>query len=142
MPYDDVENALDGATFNQMVANATEASGPLGLPKFTFGFESGLNKALQALGMTDAFEAGIANFSGIDGVPGNLFISLVQHKSFVAVDEQGTEAAAATAIVFVGTSAPAENFDMTFDRPFMFAIVDEPTGSLLFLGRVLDPTQE
>ena len=140
--FETVESALDGPTFGGMVADAVQGHGKLAMPRFTFGFESALNDSLKALGMTDAFAEGIADFSGMDGAPNNLFISLVQHKSFVAVDEDGTEAAAATAVVMDETSIPVDSFDMTFDRPFLFAIVDKPTGSLLFLGRVLDPSAE
>lgn len=138
--FDEIEAELDGMSFGAMVAGAVASSGTLRLPRFTFGFDSALNNSLKALGMTDAFSGGIADFSGIDGLPGNLFISLVQHKSFVAVDEDGTEAAAATAVVMDESSGPVDTYDMTFDRPFLFAIIDRPTGAVLFLGRVLDPT--
>jgi len=138
--YTAVETALTGDAIGDMMENSVEATGKLALPRFTFEFESALNDPLKALGMTDAFQEGVADFSGMDGVPHNLYVSLVQHKSFVAVDEEGTEAAAATAVVIDNTSVPVETFDMTFDRPFIFAIVDKPTGAVLFLGRVLDPT--
>lgn len=140
--FDEVEAALDGPAFGGMIEDAVASTGTLRLPRFTFGFDSALNDSLKALGMTNAFGAGSADFSGIDGAPGNLFISLVQHKSFVAVDEDGTEAAAATAVVMDETSGPADTYDLTFDRPFLFAIIDRPTGAVLFLGRVLDPTVE
>jgi len=138
--FEEVEAGLSGDAFASMVQGSVDAAGYLRLPRFTFEFESSLNDSLKALGMTAAFSAGGADFSGIDGIPGNLFISLVQHKSFVAVDEEGTEAAAATAVVMDETSAPMDTFDMTFDRPFMFAIVDQLTGAVLFVGRVVDPS--
>ncbi len=138
--FTEVEAAMDGAAFDAMLAASESAQGNLALPRFTFGFESSLNDSLMALGMTDAFTSGVADFSGIDDRPGNLFISLVQHKSFVAVDEKGTEAAAATAVVIDEGTAVLDSFDMTFDRPFLFAIYDRPTGAILFLGRVMDPT--
>ncbi|HPB51841.1 MAG TPA: serpin family protein [Myxococcota bacterium] len=138
--FDEVEAGLSGDAFASMVQGSVDAAGYLRMPRFTFEFESSLNDSLKAMGMTAAFSAGGADFSGIDGIPGNLFISLVQHKSFVAVDEEGTEAAAATAVVMDETSAPMDTFDMTFDRPFMFAIVDQLTGAVLFVGRVVDPS--
>lgn len=138
--FTEVETAMDGSMLDEILSSAVDASGYVALPKFTFGFNAMLNDPLKALGMTDAFSAGEADFSGIDGVPGNLFISLVQHKTFVAVDEKGTEAAAATAVVMDEASAPTEMFDITFDRPFFFAIVDIPTRAPLFMGRVMDPT--
>lgn len=140
--FTEVETAMDGSVLEGIVSSAVDASGNVALPKFTFGFDAMLNDPLKALGMTDAFLVGEADFSGIDGVPGNLFISLVQHKTFVAVDEKGTEAAAATAVVMDEGSGPTETFDVTFDRPFIFAIVDIPTRAPLFLGRVMDPTAE
>ena len=80
-----------------------------------------------------------ADFSAMS--PEDLYISDVVHEVFVSVDEDGTEAAAATAVVMAETSAPAEPVRLTVDRPFLYWIVDEPTGAVLFLGRVLDPTQ-
>jgi len=69
----------------------------------------------------------------------NLYITDVVHKAFVEVDEAGTEAAAATAVVVGATSAPTEPVEFTIDRPFVFLIRDIQTGSVLFLGRVLNP---
>lgn len=138
--FDAVEAALDGPTLGQMIGGATMAHGKLALPKFTFEFSSVLNDALVGMGMTDAFDGDLADFSGINGIPNDLFISLVIHKSFVAVDEDGTEAAAATAVVMDTTGMPTQSFDLTVDRPFLFAIVDRPTGALLFMGRVTDPS--
>jgi serpin B len=108
------------------------------LPKFRFEYEAGLAETLAAMGMSDAFTAGAADFSGIDGTH-NLFISTVQHKAFVSVDEAGTEAAAATAVVVDTRSLPIVDVELTVDRPFLFLIRDDDSGSILFLGRVLDP---
>jgi serpin B len=87
--------------------------------------------------MTDAFDSQAADFSGLDGEHG-LYVSDVLHKGFVAIDENGTEAAAATAVV-VGDSAAPEPATLAVDRPFVFFIRDRPTGAILFVGRVLDP---
>jgi serpin B len=110
------------------------------MPKFTFtvGFEVG--DVLAAMGMPDAFAYETADFGGIE--PNNeLFISRVIHKAFVGVDETGTEAAAATAVVMdAGVSEPPEPRVVTLDRPFLFLIRDVETGTILFLGRVLDPS--
>ncbi len=95
--------------------------------------------AQEHIGMVDAFMPGdVADFSGITDAA-RLFIQDVVHEAFVAVDERGTEAAAATAVVFGVDSAPPRA-TLTVDRPFIFAIVDRPTGATLFAGRVLDPT--
>ncbi len=107
-------------------------------PKFEFRLPAPLTQILQDLGMPTAF-GGAADFSGITGDQ-SLFISAVLHEAFIAVDELGTEAAAATAVAF-DESAPADPVRLTIDRPFLFFIRDLETGTILFIGRVLDPTQ-
>jgi serpin B len=109
------------------------------LPKFTMTSEFGLKDVLVKLGMKDAFNAGAADFSGMDGSK-ELFISAVVHKAFVDVNEEGTEAAAATAVV-VGTTAMMEPTVFRADRPFVFLIRDNKTGSILFIGRVANPKE-
>ena len=112
----------------------------LTMPKFEFRTQAGLNEALTALGMTSAFDPGTADFSGMT-TQEKLFISDVIHEAYIDVDEEGTEAAAATAVVMELTAAmPGEIVQLTIDRPFIFAIRDRETGALLFLGRVTDPT--
>jgi serpin B len=88
--------------------------------------------------MPSAFNS-TADFSGMDGTR-DLYISAVIHKAFINVAEKGTEAAAATAVVMVGSAAPTGlEFDAT--RPFLYFLRDQPTGAILFMGRVLDPSQ-
>jgi serpin B len=111
----------------------------LTLPKFEY--ESGsimLGQILAEMGMPAAF-SDEADFSGMDGTR-NLQIADVVHKAFVSVDEAGTEAAAATAVVMELTSVPQPPVDLTFDRPFIFFIRDRETGAVLFVGRVVDPS--
>ena len=88
------------------------------------------------------FQVGVADFSGIGHTDGPLFIGDVFHKAMVGLDEKGVEAAAATAVVMnAGTAAPTDPPKQVHaDRPFFFAIVDEPTSSVLFAGHVADPT--
>ncbi len=88
--------------------------------------------------MKQAFESGQADLSGIDGTR-DLYVSDVIHQATIAVDEQGTVASAATAIV-VGRNSISLN-TLAVDRPFLFVIQDDATGAILFQGRVLDPTQ-
>jgi len=135
--FDSFESGLNGAKLGQIIASVSSSNGNLSLPKFSFESSFSLKDALAALGMPDAFTS-VADFSGMDGAK-DFMIGDVFHKSFVAVDEKGTEAAAATAVVMENTSMPANTFDLTVDRPFMFVIVDKPTGAVLFLGRVLNP---
>jgi serpin B len=82
--------------------------------------------------------SGAADFSGMTGAP-DLCISEVLHKAFVSVDEAGTEAAAATAVIVGETAAPGQQVEVTIDRPFIFLIRDIETGAILFVGRVLNP---
>jgi serpin B len=109
------------------------------LPRFTVTTKLRLGKTLQGLGMTDAFRHGTADFSGIDGAR-DLEIADVIHQARVAVDEQGTVAAAATAVVTADGGATFIIPEVRVDRPFLFAIRDDATGTILFLGRVVDPT--
>jgi len=87
--------------------------------------------------MPDAFSE-LADFSGMTGTR-ELLISAVVHKAFISVDEEGTEAAAATGVA-VATSALEKHVELTVDRPFVFLIRDNETGAILFAGRVVDPT--
>jgi serpin B len=105
------------------------------LPRFKMTSEFQLNDVLQALGMRDAFIAGRADFSGMTGSRG-LFIGAVVHQAFVDVNEEGTEAAAATAVVMLKGGLPPA---FRADHPFLFLIRDVRTGSILFFGRVMDP---
>jgi serpin B len=89
--------------------------------------------------MKAAFDPATADFSGMDGTR-DLYITDVIHKAFVEVDESGTEAAAATAVIVGTTSVPADPIKVTIDRPFLFLIRDIETGTVLFLGRVMDPS--
>jgi len=107
------------------------------MPKFEFDSEFSLKYALTRMGMRDAF-SGDADFSGITGSR-ELFISDVVHKAFVSVDEAGTEAAAATAVILPSSGMTEPPAEVTIDRPFIFLIRDIKTGAIIFVGRVLDP---
>jgi serpin B len=113
----------------------------LALPKFTTtaGFE--LSAVLKKLGMTDAFDGAKADFSGLNGGSEKLAISKVIHKAFVQVDEVGTKAAAATAVVFERAALAVNAPTFTADHPFVFVIRDTKTGGILFMGRIVDPTK-
>ncbi len=109
------------------------------LPRFKMISEFGLEKVFQSLGMKDAFEPGAADFSGMDGMT-YFFISGVIHKAFVDVNEEGTEAAAATAVIGEG-HMPEEPVLFRADHPFVFLIRDKKAGSILFIGRVMNPKE-
>jgi serpin B len=110
----------------------------IALPKFKFTSMFILNDALMAMGMKDAFNGKTADFSGMADTK-ELFIGFVIHKAFVDVNEEGTEAAAATAVGMLGKGMPSKTEAFKADRPFLFLIRDNVTGSVLFLGRVSDP---
>ncbi|HEY3266201.1 MAG TPA: serpin family protein [Armatimonadota bacterium] len=110
--------------------------GSVAIPKFRLEWGAELTAPLSRLGMASAF-TGDADFSAMMDRP--LAISQVQHKAFVDVDEEGTEAAAATAVGIRATSVMLEPFRFVADHPFLCAIVDDPTGEILFLGAVYQP---
>lgn len=134
------ESAFDAAKLDEILNTMEFTSVQLGLPKFTFESQFSLPNQLSALGMTDAFDPNRADFSGMTGNR-DLFISDVIHKAFVAVDEKGTEAAAATAVIMELAMAPMFETTLTVDRPFIFLIRDTVSGQILFMGRVVNPAQ-
>jgi len=138
--FEMVESSLNAGIFNQITNGMQPASVMLSLPKFIFESEFKLSDTLKSMGMKDAFDPGIADFSGMTNED-NLFISDVIHKAFVTVDEKGTEAAAATAVLIEATSAMMPDVTLTVDRPFIFIIRDKPSGQILFIGRVMNPAQ-
>ena len=112
--------------------------GQVGLPRFSFDYETSLNDTLKTLGMAIAFDDNAADFSGMHPIPPRLVISEVRHKTFIDVNEEGTEAAAVTSVEVAMTAMPEQNlFTMIIDRPFFFTIVDDMTGTILFIGSVI-----
>lgn len=132
------EQRLDASVIEAVAAAPHGTQVILRFPKFEFRTQAGLKGALSALGMPVAFTSD-ADLTGISA-EGDLYVQEVVHEAFISVDEHGTEAAAATAVVIGATSAPSEIVELTVDRPFVFAIVDDQTGAVLFMGRVLDPS--
>lgn len=133
--FAEFESTLDPTRLDAILVALRPRNLVLSLPRFDFAFTLPLKETLATLGMPIAFSAE-ANFSGIDGTR-RLVIQDVRHKAFISVDEAGTEAAAATAVVVGETSVPPA---VKIDRPFVFIIRDIPTGTVLFLGRVVDPS--
>jgi serpin B len=111
---------------------------PVVFPRFTFEYEKKLNEMLQSLGMTDAFNGALANLSGISDA--SLVVSFVKQNTFVEVNEDGTEAAAVTTIGIELTSAGDDPpIPIVVNKPFIFAIREQTTNSLLFIGKVVNP---
>lgn len=132
-----LEEALSAEKLDQWCSQAHGSEVDLYLPKFTFSSGFSLPKELQALGMTDAFEGGKADFSGMTGDK-SLFLSVVEHRAIIEVDEEGTRAAAATGGGF-GCSAKGPSVIFRADHPFLFLIRDTRTHAILFMGRVTNP---
>jgi serpin B len=131
------EGSLNTSRVKAIIDDLKQKQVNLTMPKFEFESEFDLSETLAAMGMPIAFSTA-ADFSGMTGGR-DLYISDVVHKAFVSVDEAGTEAAAATAVIMKLTAAPAEPVEMKVDRPFIFLIRDIQTDTILFLGRVVDP---
>jgi serpin B len=110
------------------------------IPKFKFEKKYSLNKIMKEMGIIDAFEPDIADFSGMDGTKW-LFISEAIHQSFIEVNEEGTEAAAATAIVMEATYIP-EYKEFIADHPFLFLIQHKETDAILFMGKAMNPAEK
>ncbi|RDV36564.1 serpin family protein [Bradymonadaceae bacterium TMQ3] len=142
------EQAMAREDFDAMAAAVRGTrDGEVFLPRFESEGDYSLVGPLKELGMEDAFEFCAADFGGINGsepcIPGSsLSISEILHKSFVSVDEEGTEAAAATAVIMAGpdSSIPENPPSVRFDRPFYYAVYDHGTSTILFMGRMLDPS--
>jgi serpin B len=127
--------------FLQKVAGALSGQQvELYLPRFEFTYAKEVSDVLAGMGMASAFQPDKADFSGMTQRE-KLFIGAALHKAFVAVDEEGTEAAAATVLVMKGSAMPPEQPQVfRADHPFVFLIRHQETGALLFLGRVAAPT--
>jgi serpin B len=131
------ERSLDLTKYNAILKDMKSTELNLALPKFKYESRFELKNSLSDMGMKDAFSPG-ADFSGMTGKK-ELSISGVIHQATVAVDEQGTEAAAMTAVMMAGAAPPGSTIDFTVDRPFIFLIQDNSSGTILFIGKVIDP---
>jgi serpin B len=144
LPYSSTDidlliSELDGEMWSTITGNYyREELATFGMPKFKLEYEILLNDVLKALGMEVAFDDALADFTRMyyaDGQP-NLFISRVKHRTFVEVNEEGTEAAAVTAVEMAFTSLPGS---LIIDRPFIFAIRERCSGTIIFIGKIVDP---
>jgi serpin B len=137
--YDSFEDQLNVENTNEIINRLQYTQVALAMPKFEFESEFKMKDTLSRMGMPVAFSPS-ADFSGMTGGK-ELYIDQVIHKAFVSVDEAGTEAAAATAVDMKLTSMPAEPVNVTIDHPFIFLIRDIETGTILFVGRVMNPIE-
>jgi serpin B len=137
--FDAFEAGLTSDAFDAIVRSSPTTGVLLTMPRFKSDSSFSLQTVLGQMGMPDAFDPGAADFSGIDGAH-DIFLTAVIHQAVIAVDEKGTVAAAATGVVG-GTVDGQSAEPLVIDRPFLYAIRDDATGSVLFLGRVLDPSK-
>ena len=139
----DLESSLDCANLEQWIAGLSEQEVIVHFPKFRATARFELSEILEELGMRSAFRWGDADFSGMDGGR-DLFIALVVHEAFVEVSEEGTEAAAATAVIMMLGCAEPLTLPPTpifhANRPFLYFIRNRRNGSLLFMGRLMNPS--
>lgn len=134
--------SLDESHWTEWISKFASSHGVIVLPKFELRYGEKLNAALKAMGMVAAFDPEKADFSGI--TPSQVHISDVEHKTYVKVDEQGTEAAASTAVVMrldAAIGSLETPFNMIVDHPFVFAIAERGAGAILFVGTVVDPNR-
>jgi len=139
--FETFEEQLDAQLVASIIDDMQPTPVALTMPRFEFESDFNLKTTLQAMDMTDAFIWNAADFSRMTGER-ELFITDIVHKAFVAVDEEGTEAAAATGVVIAPTAMPPDpEVEVTIDRPFIFLIRDIDTGAILFIGRVMNPAK-
>ena len=134
---DDFTNKLTQQQWATWTAGLQVKEGDIYLPKFKLEYDKKLNDVLKAMGMTVAFSPDQADFTNIDK-RGGLFISEVKHKTFVQVDEEGTEAAAVTS-VGIGRTSIGDTFIMRIDHPFIVIIRENNSGTILFIGKIVEP---
>jgi serpin B len=130
---------LTGARFIDTLNNKQDILVNVSMPKFEYEYSIDMIDALIALGIYDAFDAGMADFSRMaTSSNGNIYISKVLHKTFITVDERGTKAGAVTMVAAGdGASGPAESKIVDLDRPFVYAIIDNTTSLPIFIGTFL-----
>jgi serine protease inhibitor len=134
---DSLISEFNPENWNQWINSFYEQHLTLQFPKFTLEYEIKLNDVLKALGMAIAFDPDQADFTRLYKGPWNLFISKVKHKTFVEVNEEGTEAAAVTSVE-VGITSVGDV--MRVDRPFVFVIRENQSQTVLFIGKIVEPT--
>lgn len=139
---EDYVNSLTGTHLQEMLASPRKITTYTTMPKFETEYDAELSEVLKAMGMTDAFDADGADFSRMATAEYNIYISQVLHKTEISVAEEGTRAAAVTAVIAAYGAAPIEDYrTVTLNRPFVYMIFDCQENVPLFLGTLLDPAQ-
>jgi serine protease inhibitor len=140
-----LHSSLSAARWDNWIKQFAEKRGSVHLPRFKMSYAAWLRLALINLGMERAFDPERAEFGGIRNEPPPVWIDQILHRAVAEVNEEGTEAAAATMTMFVGAALrpqrPEPYFEMVVDRPFLFLIRDEASGNILFMGSIVDPNE-
>ena len=138
--FKDFESTLDEDSFEDILNRLADGYMMIDfqMPRFTTESSFSLADQLKALGIENAFDPTLADFTQITGQK-DLYISDVVHQAFIDVNEEGTEAAAATAIGMTTTSMPIESYEITLDHPFIYVIYEQTTNTIVFLGRFVKP---
>ena len=137
---EEIRHSLTNKNWNNFTSQFQEAKGTILLPKFEMEYEINLNETLMQLGMETAFDRNMADFSSMIEEDEPIWVDQVKQKTFIEVNEEGTEAAGATSIEMETTSAPVdEPFYMEVNRPFFLTITDDETGTVLFMGEITNP---
>lgn len=134
----DIIHILEPQHWADILQNLTEREGTIAMPKIELSYEIKLNDVLKSLGMEVAFEPFRADFTNLYR-PGGCYISKVKHKTYVKINEEGTEAAAATIVQIDRLSAGNTGFYMKMDHPFIFMIREKKSGTILFIGKIMNP---
>ena len=137
----DILDILDNESYNHWLDKLEETTVDISIPKFKFAYEKNLNYMLKAMNLMIAFDPEHADFSKISDEI-QLYINRVKHKSFIDVNEKGTEAAAVTSVEMWVTSVGPSNSKFIANRPFLFVIKEKYTNAILFMGKVEDPSKE
>ena len=132
----ELEKNLTVENLSNWIESVDQQNVEVSLPRFKVNFQSELSNTLAQMGVTDAFNQDKANFSGMDGQENWLYIEKVFHQAFIDVNEEGSEATAATGVLG-GVRSPPPSFEA--NHPFIFLIRENHTGNILFLGRLVNP---
>lgn len=139
---DDYIRSLDGKSFSKLLGSSSDEYAAMAFPKYKFDYSISLVDPLKNLGLSDCFIPDKADFSKMaSAASGNIYINDVFHKTYISVDELGTKAGAVTKVEMRVTSVIVQPREVIFDRPFMFAVIDNETCLPLFLGTVRDPSK-
>ena len=130
---------MSDESWNLLTSSLSPDTGDILLPRFKLEYDIDLKKPLTEMGMGIAFKEGIADFSNMRS-QNDLFISSVLHKTFVEVNEEGTEAAAVTVVrIGLTSDGPSHGFSMIINRPFLFVIRENRSGAIMFIGKIVNP---